>query len=237
MKKLNNKDSVIIESDGFHEDKYYGYIYITTNLVNGKRYIGQKIINRNWKNYLGSGLLLQKAIKKYGKENFSKVIIDFAHSKEELDKKEIQYIELFDAVNNNDYYNLQNGGNTCSPTKETKEKIRQAHIGLLSGESHPFYGKHHTEESKEKISKGKKGQVSANKGKPMSKEQKEKLKISRQRVSRRWSKPIICVETGKIYNAIADAEREFGYNQGRISRVLCGERETTGGYHWQYYQS
>ena len=42
---------------------YYGYIYITTNLINGKRYVGQKKIDHNSKGYLGSGVLLRKAIK------------------------------------------------------------------------------------------------------------------------------------------------------------------------------
>ena len=48
----------------------YGFIYITTNMVNGKRYIGQKKFCDGWKTYLGSGKLLKKAIKKYCKENF-----------------------------------------------------------------------------------------------------------------------------------------------------------------------
>ena len=47
----------------------YGFIYITTNMVNGKRYIGQKKFCDGWKTYLGSGKLLKEAIKKYGKEN------------------------------------------------------------------------------------------------------------------------------------------------------------------------
>jgi hypothetical protein len=48
-------------------------IYITTNLINGKQYIG--LHSKNNKSYLGAGTLLLKAIKKYGKENFSKEIL------------------------------------------------------------------------------------------------------------------------------------------------------------------
>lgn len=227
MKKLNNDDEIY---------RYYGYIYITTNLVNGKRYIGQKKINRNWKNYLGSGLLISKAIKKYGKENFSKVIIDFAYTAEELNKKEEEYISFYNAVESEDFYNLQSGGSNSSPSVETIEKIRKSHIGLLTGENHPFYGKHHTEESRKKMSESLKGRECPHKGKKKSDEEKAKLKISRQRIPRRFHKPIICVEIGKVYDAVCDAERELGYNQGRISKVLCGKRKTTGGYHWQYYQ-
>lgn len=56
------------------EIKMYGFIYITTNHINGKQYIGQRKYDKKekWKNYLGSGIILTRAIEKYGKENFSK---------------------------------------------------------------------------------------------------------------------------------------------------------------------
>ena len=50
--------------------EYYGFIYITTCKVNGKKYIGQKKFNRDWEDYLGSGTILKRAIKLYGKDNF-----------------------------------------------------------------------------------------------------------------------------------------------------------------------
>ena len=50
-------------------------IYKTTNLINKKIYIGQD--TKNNPNYLGSGKYFKYALKKYGKENFSKEIIEF----------------------------------------------------------------------------------------------------------------------------------------------------------------
>ena len=47
-------------------------VYLITNLINGKRYIGMD--SKNNPQYLGSGTLILKAIKKYGKENFKKEI-------------------------------------------------------------------------------------------------------------------------------------------------------------------
>lgn len=46
-------------------NNFYGFIYITTNLINGKKYIGQKKGYND--TYLGSGKILKLAIKKYGR--------------------------------------------------------------------------------------------------------------------------------------------------------------------------
>ena len=54
----------------------YGFIYITTNNVNGKKYIGQKKYYGNHEVYIGSGVELKNAINKYGKENFTREIIE-----------------------------------------------------------------------------------------------------------------------------------------------------------------
>jgi len=86
------------------------YIYKTTNLVNGKIYIGQSHYNDS--KYLGSGLLILKAIKKYGRTNFRKdILVPNIHSKELMDKLEIAYINLYDARNHKVGYNIAIGGN------------------------------------------------------------------------------------------------------------------------------
>lgn len=90
----------------------YGFIYITTNLLDGKRYIGQKKFDNasRWKSYLGSGYHLMHAIKKYGKENFYRDIIAITYSFEESNIIEKEMIDYFDAVNSEDYYNQMEGG-------------------------------------------------------------------------------------------------------------------------------
>lgn len=90
----------------------YGFIYITTNWINGKRYIGQKIFDNHgqWPSYLGSGVAIKNAIKKYGRKNFSKNIIYIAYSKEELNEKEKEYIQFFNAYDSFDFYNIAIGG-------------------------------------------------------------------------------------------------------------------------------
>lgn len=44
----------------------YGYIYETTNLINGKKYIGKRVKPKFDGNYKGSGKVLKHAIEKYG---------------------------------------------------------------------------------------------------------------------------------------------------------------------------
>lgn len=155
----------------------YGYVYITTNLVNGKMYVGQhKSVNYDPK-YLGSGKLLKKAITKYGSENFVSEPICWAESKPELDKLEIYWVDILDAVASDQFYNLTcggYGGDILSDDQKKEKSIRNSGsgnprygkhwddehrqhskeimTGRFVGELNPFYGKHHTNEYKNKKS-------------------------------------------------------------------------------------
>lgn len=82
-------------------NNFYGFIYITTNLINGKKYIGQKKGYND--TYLGSGKILKLAIKKYGRENFKREILDYANSKEELNIKEDYYIHKYNAHHSDEF--------------------------------------------------------------------------------------------------------------------------------------
>lgn len=88
----------------------YGFIYETTNLVNGKKYIGKRIYDSNWENYLGSGEILKMALKKYGRENFKRIILKECVDRQELESEEIRFIKLYNAVKSPIYYNLAEGG-------------------------------------------------------------------------------------------------------------------------------
>lgn len=88
----------------------YGYVYLTTNKVNGKKYIGQHKSSTYDKNYIGSGIVFKKAVDLYQKHNFSIEVLCECDSKDELDNMEIYYISKFDAVNSKDFYNVSSGG-------------------------------------------------------------------------------------------------------------------------------
>lgn len=173
----------------------YGFIYITTNLINGKKYIGQKQFNRGWKTYFGSGTYFKKAVKLYGKDNFIREIIAVAYSKEQLNKLEIEFINLHNAVKSDDYYNITYGGDLgfkgLQHSNETKIKMSK----MQKGKNHPSYGKHpseetknklriagmnriQSEETKQKISEAQKGEKGNMYGKHHSEETKKKMSES-----------------------------------------------------------
>ena len=86
-----------------------GYIYISENLINGMRYIGKHKSSIFNENYKGSGNLISEAIAIYGKDNFKVKILEECNSIEELNNRETYFIELFNAVNSNRFYNKSYG--------------------------------------------------------------------------------------------------------------------------------
>ncbi len=159
----------------------YGFIYETTNLLNGMRYIGKhkrtqsiKDTDDSW--YLGSGLHLVRAIEKYGRENFSRKIIEECDSEEELQEKERYYIDLYDAVNSPNYYNICRDAN---PPKCNKGIVRpdtwKINISnTLKGHTPWNKGIGMTEEQCEKLSESLKGRAAWNKGKDTPEEVRKK---------------------------------------------------------------
>lgn len=112
-------------------------IYKTTNLINGKFYVGQD--SNNNPEYYGSGNLLKKAIKKYGKENFIKETLEVCSTEEELNEREKYWIKETKVQELG--YNIADGGtggNTMC--EENRERI-------ING----FKGRKHRQESIEKM--------------------------------------------------------------------------------------
>jgi hypothetical protein len=89
--------------------KHY-LIYQITNLINNKIYIGKHCTEDINDNYMGSGTLIRKAIKKYSNKNFKKEILFTFDNEECMDSKEREIINE-EFVNRKDTYNLTLGGN------------------------------------------------------------------------------------------------------------------------------
>ena len=206
------------------------YVYKTTNKENGKYYVGvHKSENIQNDSYLGSGYILAKAIEKYGKESFTREILFEFETPEEAFEKEREIVNE-EFVKNDQTYNIALGGHGGKLTEinpffgkhhseETKEILRQKSTGRIhseesrekisnsmleyydslseeeweelsknvSGENNPFFGKTHSDETKEYLktintgrthteeTKLKMSENSANKGVPKSEEFKDHL--------------------------------------------------------------
>lgn len=154
------------------------HIYKTTNIINGKIYVGQHI-GMN-KNYLGSGNVIKQAIKKYGKYNFIKEIIeDNIENEDVLNEREIYWIKKLNATNPEIGYNRSIGGEgNTNPSKETRKKLSlalQGHFvtsetkkklsGSHKGKPSSFKGRKHSEAAKLMIGEKSKGRCSGSKNK------------------------------------------------------------------------
>jgi group I intron endonuclease len=154
-------------------------IYKTTNLSNGKIYIGQS--NGNNKSYLGSGVVMLNAIKKYGKDNFKKEILEECLTQKELDDKERFWISFYKSNQNEIGYNLMDGGNSGTlHSEETKIKMSDSH----KGNKNFFFGKKHTDQTKKILSEKTKERLKNKENHPLygrkfSNETKQKISNTR----------------------------------------------------------
>jgi hypothetical protein len=108
----------------------FHYVYITTNLINNRKYVGDrtcKCIPEEDK-YLGSGTYFKKAEKFYGKEKFKKQIIETFNTREEAFNAQEKYINEYNTLSPNGYNISPKGGLRVSGchSEETKEKIRES---------------------------------------------------------------------------------------------------------------
>lgn len=187
-------------------------IYCITNKINGKQYVGQTVrsAEERFKQHCrDKKMYISKAIRKYGKENFIVEVIDSALLIDDLNEKEIYWIDKFKTKKPNGY-NLCNGGdNTFGFNHRPESKILMSEVqkALANqvGDKNHFYGKKHNESTKEKMR------------------------------STHWNKKrVMNIETGLIYDSCAEAARMNGLNRNMVARVARGEASNTKGTHWKY---
>lgn len=111
------------------ENKKYHFTYRTTNLINGRYYLGMHSTNRLDDGYLGSGKRLYYELSKYGRDNFKFEILGQFNSRQELIQAEVNLITEQDLKNPN-CLNLKSGG-SGGFTKEDWEKGQKIVSTLL----------------------------------------------------------------------------------------------------------
>ncbi len=124
------------------------HIYLVTNVLNEKQYVGQTIID---KNKYGHGMALGRAYKKHGKEHFTyERICSGIDNFNLLNYLERFWIATFNTIRPNGY-NIESGGQDMKSCKKHSEETKQRLSLINQGENHPFFGKKHSEETKQKI--------------------------------------------------------------------------------------
>jgi len=104
------------------KEKKYHYIYKTTNIKNGKYYIGMHSTDNLEDGYMGSGKRLRRSLKKYGKQNFKSEILEFLPNRVSLVEKEKELINeklLKDSLS----MNIKKGGEGGFVNNEHKIKF------------------------------------------------------------------------------------------------------------------
>lgn len=92
------------------KNSLYGYVYLTTNTITGKKYIGRHKSSKYDTRYKGSGKIISQAIKKYGRDKFITIVLSEYDDEESLNQGEIYWISKYDAVNSDEFYNIEKGG-------------------------------------------------------------------------------------------------------------------------------
>lgn len=147
-------------------------VYVHTNKINGKKYVGQTCTKpeKRWRKGEGykESSYFYHAIQKYGWDNFYHEIVASNLTQEEADNFERLLIKKLDTTNPTKGYNLQDGGAHGKPSEmsriniknaaikrgqnpEYRKKQSESHIGLQAGEKNGMYGRKHTEETLQKL--------------------------------------------------------------------------------------
>lgn len=153
-----------------------GLIYIATNKINGKSYIGQttRSISRrrsqHYKDAKRGNNYFHNALNKYKKEDFKWNVLYKDIPIEKLNVAEVCAIYIHNTYYEG--YNSTTGGeNGKIISEETKKKISKANSGKKSGKNNAMFGKKHSKETRKKISE-------SNLGRKVSEETKKKLSIA-----------------------------------------------------------
>lgn len=179
-------------------------VYCHTNKHNGKKYVGVTSQNPydRWQN--GNHYKRHKRfwddIVRYGWEEFTHEIIYTGLTEKEAAFEEKRLIEKWKLTSPKYGYNFYDGGKIVKSSEKAKEKLSE----LNSGEHNPFYGCHHSDETKRIMQE------------------------------RKPKKAVVCIETGETFKSTRDAERITSIGHSEIIKCCKGKHKTAGGYHWKY---
>lgn len=234
---------------------YKRYIGITSQTPENrwKNGYGYKSLNKN-----GEYTHFYKAILKHGWDNFEHKIIAHGLTKEQAERLEVKLIKYYNTLNGEYGYNSTEGGNSNVPSEETIEKIRRTNTGkrhteatkqklskIFKGCKNPkisaslkkYYETHEgtmknkkfSLETRNKISKAKKGKASSKKGLKLTEKQLCKLRNKSKLCTK-----IVCLDTLQVFISQTDCAEKLKISHKHICNVCKGTRPHTFGYHFMY---
>lgn len=205
-------------------------IYVITNTINGKQYVGQtwQGLEKRWNRHCWSctqksgRMVISTAINKYGKESFTREVVARCLTQEDADEKEIEWSERLNTLSPNGY-NLKVGQGRGRTSELTKQKISQSNMGRVVSEetrqklSESHKGNNLSSEAKRKLSE----HMKAN---PISEEWREKLSKASSVASAKHYQ-FISPEGAvvEIYNMRSFC-KEQGLTPSKMSNVSTGKR-------------
>lgn len=113
-----------------------GFVYLWKNLINGKAYIGSHWGHKD-DGYVGSGVLFKKAVKKYGIDNFIRILLEIKEYKNEKELRDSEhfYLSQLNVVNKSYYYNLTQNAKCSKQSLESRLKQSKTITGRKQSES------------------------------------------------------------------------------------------------------
>ena len=236
------------------------YIYLITNTINGKKYVGkcERPTHKTTK-YMGSGTYIKSAIKKYGIEFFTKEILEENLSKELICERERYWIQKLNTQSEFGYNLTEGGDGLTNPSADVRKRISEKNKKLVGNLSSRYgtkltdehkeslrvfnTGKIISEETKQKISKSLSNRVLSDKtkkkmsenrlGKPLPQNVRERMKQNRPnkiRVQKIDKKTNIVLNT---YHSLHEASKDNNISVSNISMCIKGKIRSSGGYIWK----
>ena len=190
-------------------------IYGIQNTLTGKWYVGQSTNVYNRMSFHFSELRrgihfsrqMQADFDKYGPDAFRKELLEVCEQ-DQLNEIEQKWIVAKDAIAHG--YNQMLGGLGC-PHRIASDEHRRRMREAMSGENNPNFGKSTPEETRMKISNTMRGKCG------------------------HLRKPVVCVETGAVYESISAAAKAVGRTFSSLSEARK-KGMTCGGFHWKFHE-